>query len=117
MLLQYIFIFFIYSILEIVLVLHLDMNMISREFMNIFVESLIQFCIGLSGWHIVGVVLRLCLFANALYALGHMVDRGCDIPVESFVVHSSSIELSRTWLQGRDHYSVLDFSLSNVPYS
>jgi hypothetical protein len=63
------------------------------------------------------VVLRLYLSVNALYAPGHVVDRGCDIPVESFVVHSSSIELSRTRLQGRDHYSVLDFSLSNIPYS
>jgi hypothetical protein len=115
MLLQYISIFQLHSVLEIVLVL--DMNMISREFMNMFVESLIQFWIGLSGWHILDMVLRLCLCANALYAPGHVVDRGCDIPVEFFVVHSSSIELSRTRLQGRDHYSVLDFSLSNVPYS
>jgi hypothetical protein len=117
MVLQYISIFQLYSVLEIVLVLYLDMNMINREFMNMFVESLIQFWIGLSGWHIVGVVLRLCLSTNALYAPSHVVDRGCDILVESSVVHSSSIELSRTQLQGRDHYSVLDFSLSNVPYS
>jgi hypothetical protein len=117
MLVQYISIFQLYSVLEIVLVLHLDMNMISRDFINMFVKSLIQFWIGLSGWHTVGMVLRLCLSAKALYAPGHVVDHGCDIPVESFVVHSSSIELSRTWLQGRDHYSVLDFSLSNVPYS
>jgi hypothetical protein len=98
MLLQYISIFQLYSVLEIVLVLHLDMNMISRDFMNMFVEILIQFWIGLSGWNIVGVVLRLCLSVNALYAPGHMVDRRCDISVESFVVHSSSIELSRTRL-------------------
>jgi hypothetical protein len=98
MLLQYISIFKLHSVLEIVLVLHLDMNMISREFMNMFVESLIQFWIGLSGWHIVGVLLRLCLSANALYAPSHVVDRGCDIPIESFIVHSSSIELSRTRL-------------------
>jgi hypothetical protein len=117
MLLQYISIFQLYSVLEIFLVLHLDMNMISRDFMNMFIESLIQFWIGLSGWHIVGVVLRLCLSVNALYAPSHVVDRGCDIPIESFVVHSSSIELSRMRLQRRDHYSVLDFSLSNVPYS
>jgi hypothetical protein len=32
MLLQHIFIFQLYSVLEIVLVLHLDMNMISRDF-------------------------------------------------------------------------------------
>jgi hypothetical protein len=28
---------------------------------------------------------------NTLYILGHVVDRGCDIPVESFVVYSPSI--------------------------
>jgi hypothetical protein len=74
------------------------MNMISREFMNMFVESLIQFWIRLSDWHIVCVVFKLCLSANALYAPSHVVDRGCDIPIEPFVVHSSSIELSRTRL-------------------
>jgi hypothetical protein len=78
MLLQNISIYHLHSILEIVHVLHLDMNMISREFMNMFIESLIQFWIGLSGRHIVGVVLRICLSANALYAPGHVVDRGCD---------------------------------------
>jgi hypothetical protein len=39
----------------------------------------------------VSVVLICYLPANTLYILGHVVDRGCDTPVESFVVHSPSI--------------------------
>jgi hypothetical protein len=39
----------------------------------------------------VSVVLICYLPANTLYILGHMVDHGCDITVESFVVHSLSI--------------------------
>jgi len=34
------------------------------------------------------VVLICCLPADAPYIPGHVVDRGCDTPVESFVVHS-----------------------------
>jgi hypothetical protein len=45
-----------------------------------------------SGQYYVSVVLKYCLSANAFYTLGHVVDRGCDIPVESFVVHSPFIE-------------------------
>jgi hypothetical protein len=43
------------------------------------------------GQHCVSVVLIHCLLTNALYTSGHVVDRGCDIPVESFVVHSPSV--------------------------
>jgi hypothetical protein len=32
-----------------------------------------------------------CLPTNTLYILGHVVDRECDTPIESFVVHSPSI--------------------------
>jgi hypothetical protein len=39
----------------------------------------------------VGVVLICYLPANTLYILGHVVDRRCATPVESFVVHSPSI--------------------------
>jgi hypothetical protein len=48
--------------------------------------------------------------ANTLYTPGHVVDRGCDIPVESFVVHSLSVELSRM----RSHYLVVTLFLSFV---
>jgi hypothetical protein len=40
------------------------------------------------GRHCVSVVLIRCSSADTPYIPGHVVDRGCDIPVESFVVHS-----------------------------
>jgi hypothetical protein len=39
----------------------------------------------------VSVVLICYLSMNTLYILGHVVDSGCDTPVESFVVHSPSM--------------------------
>jgi hypothetical protein len=39
----------------------------------------------------ISMVLICYLPANRLYILGHMVDRECDTPVESFVVHSPNI--------------------------
>ena len=41
-----------------------------------------------SGRHYVSVVLIHCLPTNTPYILGHVVDRGRDTPIESFVVHS-----------------------------
>lgn len=43
--------------------------------------------------HYVGMVLRYCISTNVVYMPGHVVDRGCDRPVESFVVQPSCIEL------------------------
>ena len=43
------------------------------------------------GQHCVSMVLIRCLLAYAPYILGHVVDGGCDTPVESFVVHSLNI--------------------------
>jgi hypothetical protein len=40
------------------------------------------------GRHCVSVVLIRCLPVDTPYILSHVVDRGCDTPVESFVVHS-----------------------------
>jgi hypothetical protein len=40
------------------------------------------------GRHCVSMVLIRCLLVDSPYIPGHMVDRGCDTPVESFVVHS-----------------------------
>ena len=40
------------------------------------------------GRYCVSVVLIHCLPNNTPYILGHVVDHGCDTPVESFVVHS-----------------------------
>jgi hypothetical protein len=44
-----------------------------------------------SGRDHVSVVLICYLPANILYILGHVVDHGCDTPVECFVVHSPNI--------------------------
>ena len=43
---------------------------------------------GVSGRHCVSVVLIRCLPVDTPYIPGHVVDRGCDTPVESFIVHS-----------------------------
>ena len=48
-----------------------------------------------SGRHCVSAVLIRCLPANTPYILGHVVDRGCDTPVESFVVHSPMLVARR----------------------
>jgi hypothetical protein len=39
----------------------------------------------------VSMVLICYLPANTLYILGHVVDRECDTPIESFIVHSPSV--------------------------
>ena len=43
--------------------------------------------------HCVSVVLIYCLPTDTPYIPGHVVDRGCDTPVESFEVHSPNIGL------------------------
>jgi hypothetical protein len=40
------------------------------------------------GRHCVSVVLIRCLPVDTPYIPDHVVDHGCDTPVESFVVHS-----------------------------
>ena len=62
------------------------------------------------GQHCVGVVLRHCLPTKTSYILGHVVDRECDILIESFVVHSLNVDLSRTWF----HPLVVNLSLNYV---
>ena len=54
---------------------------------------------GVSGRHCVSVVLIHCLPADTPYILGHMVDHGCDTPVEFFVVHSPNIGARRVRLR------------------
>ena len=46
----------------------------------------------------VSVVLIHCLPVDTPYILGHVVDRGCDTPVVSFVVHSPNIGARRVRL-------------------
>jgi hypothetical protein len=53
---------------------------------------------GVSGRHCVSMVPIRCLPTDTPYIMGHMVDRGCDTPIESFVVHSPNIGESRVQL-------------------
>jgi type 1 fimbria pilin len=56
----------------------------------------------------VSVVLICYLPMNTLYISGHVVDHGCDTPIESFVVHSVNIgHRSRARLQRKGEVSVL----------
>ena len=43
---------------------------------------------GVSGRHCVSMVLICCLIAGAPYIPRHVVDRGCDTPVESMLEYS-----------------------------
>ena len=69
---------------------------------------------GVSGRHCVSVVLIHCLPTDTLYILGHMVDRGCDTPVESFVVHSLNVGSPRMGYEGRQALFLI--FISNIPY-
>jgi hypothetical protein len=79
----------------------LDIVIIDDEFMHMFVKRLIQYLSELSGRHYISMVLRYCLPVDALYIPGHLVDRGCDTFVESFVVHSSYVEQVEPGYEGR----------------
>ena len=68
----------------------------------------------MSGQHCVSVVLIRCLSIDAPYILDHVVDRGCDTPVESFVLHSPNIGQVGSSYEGR-HDLFLIF-LSNISY-
>ena len=67
-----------------------------------------------SGRHYVSVVLICCLPTDAPYIVGHVVDRGCDTPIEFFVVHSPNIGQVGSSYEG-SHALFLIF-LSNIPY-
>ena len=69
---------------------------------------------GVSGRHCVSVVLIRCLPMDATYILGHVVDRGCDTPIESFVVHSPNIGQVGSSYEGRQALFLI--FLSNIPY-
>jgi hypothetical protein len=91
----------------------LDIVMINDEYMHMFTKCLIQYSSELSGRHYVSMVLRYCLPTDALYIPGHVVDRGCDTPIESFVVHSPYVEQ----VEPRKGRLCSQTSLSNVPYA
>jgi hypothetical protein len=70
----------------------LDIVMIDYEYIHMFAKLLAQYSSELSGRYYVNMVLRYCLPADAFCTLGHVIDCGCDTPIESFVVHSPFIE-------------------------
>ena len=70
---------------------------------------------GVGGRHCVSMVLIRCLPTDTPYILGHVVDRGCDTPVESFVVHSLFVEQVEHSCEGRRALFLIFFS--NVPYA
>ena len=51
------------------------------------------------GQHCVSVVLICCSPVDTPNILGHVVDHGCDTPIESFVVHSLNIGARRVRLR------------------
>ena len=68
----------------------------------------------LSGRHCVSVVLICCLLVDTPDILGHMVDRGCDTPIESLVAHSPNIGQVGSSYEGRQALFLI--FLSNIPY-
>ena len=93
----------------------LDIVMIDDEFMHMFAKRLAQYSSELSGQHYVSMVLRYCLPTDVFCTLGHVVDRGSNTPVESFVVHSPFVEQVECDCEGRQ--SLFLIFLSNVPYA
>ena len=93
----------------------LDIVMINDEYMHMFAKLLAQFLRELSGRHYVSMVLRYYLPTDAFCTLGHVVDHGCDTPIESFVVHSPFIEQVEHGCEGRQALFLI--FLSNVPYA
>jgi hypothetical protein len=92
-----------------------DIVIIDNEFMHEIAKRLIQYSSELSGQHYVSMVVRYCLPADALYMLGHVVDRGCDILVESSVVRSPYVEQVEPGCEGS--LALFLIFLSNVPYA
>jgi hypothetical protein len=89
--------------------------MIDYECMPMFAKHLAQYSSELSGQHYVSVVLKYYLPTDAFYTLGHVVDHGCDSPVESFVVYSPFVEQVEPGSEGRQGLFLI--FLSNVPYA
>ena len=80
-----------------------------------FAKRLAQYSSELSGRHYVSMVLRYCFPVDAFYTQGHVVHRGCDTPVESFVVHSPFVDHVEHDCKGRQALFLI--FLSNVPYA
>ena len=93
----------------------LDIVIIDYEYMHMFAKRLAQYSSELSDQHYVSMVLKYCLPVDAFYTLGHVVDGGCDTPVEFFVVHSPFVEQVEPGCEGSQALFLI--FLSNVPYA
>jgi hypothetical protein len=93
-----------------------DIVMIDNDFMHMFTKRLAQSSSELSGRGSIGVLLRLYLPTNAPYIPGHqVVDRECDIPIESYVAHSPNIgQVEPSYKEGIALFLIF---LSNIPYA
>jgi hypothetical protein len=81
-----------------------------------FAKRLAQSSSELSGRGSVGMVLRLYLPVNAPYILGYqVVNRGCDITVESYIAHSPNIGQVEPGY--KEMIALFLIFLSNVPYA
>jgi hypothetical protein len=56
------------------------------------------------GRNYISVLLRYCLSANAPYTPRRVVDRGCDRPIESYVVHPPCVGLVESGHEGGEDY-------------
>jgi hypothetical protein len=89
--------------------------MIDNEFMYMFAKRLALYSRGLSCRLHVSMVLRCCLPANAPYWSSHVVVRGCDNLVESYIVYSPLIGQVEQYYVGS--LAMFLIFLSNVPYT
>jgi hypothetical protein len=64
-----------------------DIIMINDKSTHLFVELLVFYAHMLGSRKYVSMVLRYNLLADSPYTPGRVVDRGCDRPIESFVVY------------------------------
>jgi hypothetical protein len=92
-----------------------DIVMIDNEFMYMFARRLALYSRGLSGRLHVSMMLRFCLPTNAPDWPGHVVVRGCDNLVESYIVYS--LLLGQVQWYYVESLAMFLIFLSNVPYT
>jgi hypothetical protein len=78
-----------------------DIVLIDNEFMYMFAKHLALVARRLSGRLHVSMVLRCRLPANAPYWLGHVVDRGSNSFIESYIVHAPLIGQAERYYVGK----------------
>jgi hypothetical protein len=83
--------------------------------LHMFAKRLAHYSSELSGRHYVRVVLKYCLPTDALYTLGHVVDREFDTLVESFIVYSPFVEQAEPGCEGSQALFLI--FLINIPYA